>query len=210
MRVGGLDLSLAATGLAVIDDDPLPGMPTILVRTIKSAPAQRADGRTPSLAERVERLRRIEQRVIVLLGGCPPGTRGVSRLPELVVVEGPSYGSPIGAHEMGGNWHRIVGRLFDLGIDVVEVSPPQVKQYATGSGATSGKNKVEKSDVIAAVRTGYGDIGSGITSSDEADALILAAIGARYLGTPIESAPLPAPNLSAMKKIRWPERTLAL
>ncbi len=205
MKVAGLDISLRSTGVAIIDDREVA---TITTTRVLSEPVKRPDGLTPTLEQRRGRLSAINARVVQLLGGVPAGVRGIARLPELVIVEGPSYGSPIGAHEMGGNWWMLVDHLFDLGCAVVEVSPPQVKQYGTGSGATSGKNKVTKEMVIAAVQQNYGDAGRAIRQNDEADALLLAAIGARYLGSPIEGHPLPAANLAALKKIRWPERTL--
>lgn len=207
MRVAGLDISLGSTGVAIIDDTQVE---TVKVTRVLSEPAKRLDGQAPSLDERSDRIVRVRNRVVQLLGGLPSGVRGIPRFPELVVVEGPSYGSPQGAHEIGWNWGSIVDVLRLNGIPVVEVSPPQVKQYATGSGATSGPNKVTKEMVIAAVQARYGDAGASIRQNDEADALILAAIGARYLGHPIEGAPPSPAHLAALKKIRWPERTLAL
>lgn len=205
MKVVGLDISLASTGVAIIDDTAIE---TIRTTRVLSEPVKRADGQSPTLDQRSERIIRICERVHQLIGGVPYGIRGIPRYPELVVVEGPSYGSPHGAHEIGWNWGSIVDMCRAAGIPVVEVSPPQVKQYATGSGATSGRNKVTKEMVIAAVQANYGDAGTAIRQNDEADALVLAAIGARYLGRPIEGHPLPAANLAALKKIRWPERTL--
>jgi hypothetical protein len=207
VRVAGLDISMTSTGVALVDDGKVDAIQTCRVA---SAPAKRPDGNTPTLLDRHERLMRVEDRIAALLGECPPGTRGIDRLPELVLVEGPSLGSirQQQVHESAGNWHRIVRRLLVAGVMVAEVSPPQVKQYATGSGATSGPNKVTKDMVIAAVRANYGDYAAHITSNDEADALILAAIGCRYLGHPIESVALPPENLRALKKIRWPERKL--
>jgi crossover junction endodeoxyribonuclease RuvC len=207
VRVAGLDISMSSTGLAIIDDTEVVPIST---RRITSEPVKRPDGLAPSLQDRQIRLRSVEDRIMVRLGMCPPGTRGISKLPDLVLVEGPSLGSFGGqmTHESAGNWHRIVARLFDLGIPVAEVSPSQVTQYATGSGSTQGKTKVTKEMVISAVQAAYGDVGAAITQNDEADALVLAAIAARYLGHPAESFPLPAANLAALKKIRWPERTL--
>jgi len=205
MKVIGLDKSMTSTGLAVVDDTQTE---TIRVQRITSQPAKRDDGLKPSLQQRHDRMVMVEDRLMVLVGMCPPGTRGISRPPALVVIEGPAYAASQGAHDIGGSWWRVVNNLLRVGIPVAEVSPSQVKQYATGSGSTSGKTKVTKQMVIDAVRTNYGDAGSMITQTDEADALILAAIGCRYLGRPIESHPLPAANLAALKKIRWPERTL--
>jgi crossover junction endodeoxyribonuclease RuvC len=198
VRVAGLDISMTSTGVALVDDGNVDAIQTCRVA---SAPTRRADGNTPTLADRHDRLMRVEDRIANLLG--------LDRWPELVLVEGPSLGSAgQQQHESAGNWHRIVRRLHVAGVLVAEVSPLQVKQYATGSGATSGPNKVTKDKVIAAVRANYGDYAAHITSNDEADALILAAIGCRYLGHPIESVALPPENLRALKKIRWPERKL--
>lgn len=205
MKVAGLDISLRSTGLAIIDDT---GPATITTTRVLSEPVKRPDGLTPTLEQRRDRLAVARARTIQLLGGHRPGYRGISALPELVIVEGPSYGSAQGAHEMGGNWWMLVDQLLGLGVPVVEVSPPQVKQYATGSGSTSGKTKVTKEMVIAAVQANYGDAGASIRQNDEADALILAAIGARHLGRPIEGTPPTPAQLGALKKIRWPERTL--
>lgn len=205
MKVAGIDISLGSTGLAIIDDTAIE---TIKTTRVLSEPAKRTDGLKPDLDQRSERIIRICGRVHTLLGGVPKGIRGIPRYPDLVVVEGPSYGSAQGAHEIGWNWGSIVDMCRAAGIPVVEVSPPQVKQYATGSGATSGKNKVTKEMVIAAVQANYGDAGASIRQNDEADALILAAIGARHLGRPIEGTPPTPAQLGALKKIRWPERTL--
>lgn len=208
MRVSGLDISLTSTGVAIVDDT---AAETIRTTRVRSEPANRADGLKPDLEQRSERITGIRRSVLRLIGDSSGSSTGgpiLLRMPDLVVIEGPSYASPQGAHEIGWNWGSIVDMCRSAGIPVVEVSPPQVKQYATGSGATSGKNKVEKHHVIAAVRANYGDQAAHITSSDEADALILAAIGCRYLGHPIESAALPPENLRALKKIRWPERKL--
>lgn len=200
MIVIGLDKSLASTGLAIIDDNAT--VPIVTYR-IKSEPAKRADKLKPTIEQRHDRMKVVEDRIISLLGHRV-------RFPDLCLIEGPSYGSPQGAHEIGGSWWRIVDRLLSIGVPVAEATPGQVKQYATGSGATSGPNKVEKHHVIEAVQRQYGDVGAAIRQNDEADALILAAIGARHLGYPVESAPPSPAQLAALKKIRWPERTLAL
>jgi crossover junction endodeoxyribonuclease RuvC len=205
VRVAGLDISLRSTGLAIIDDTAVVPIST---RRIISEPVKRGDGLPPSLQDRQDRLRHIEDRIMVQLGAR--GTAACGGMPDLVLVEGPSLGSTGGQqmHESAGNWHRIVARLHDLGIPVAEVSPSQVKQYATGSGSTQGKTKVTKEMVITAVNLRYGDVGQAIKQNDEADGLVLAAMAARYLGHPVESFPLPPASLAALKKIRWPERTL--
>jgi hypothetical protein len=56
--------------------------------------------------------------------------------------------------------------------------------------------------VLAAVVRRYPH--ADITGNDIADALVLAAMGARQLGFPIEES-LPQANQAALAKINWPE-----
>jgi crossover junction endodeoxyribonuclease RuvC len=56
--------------------------------------------------------------------------------------------------------------------------------------------------VLAAVVRRYPH--TDVTGNDLADALVLAAMGARRLGFPIETS-LPVANLAAMTKISWPQ-----
>lgn len=194
MRVIGLDLSLSSTGVAIVDD--IRTVP-ISVHRVLSQPAERPDGLRPSLDQRAIRLGSITDRIMFLIGSA-----------DLALVEGPAYGAPQGAHEIGWNWGMVVDRLVRAGVPVAEATPGQVKKYATGSGSTSGKTKVTKQMVIQAVQMRYGDVGRSITRTDEADALVLAAMCCRYLGRPLEGSSLPPANMAALKEIRWPERTL--
>jgi hypothetical protein len=68
-------------------------------------------------------------------------------------------------------------------------------KYATGKGM------IAKDAVLAAVVRRY--VGIDVTCNDEADALILAAMGARHLGQPIEDS-LPLTHLAAMDNVHWP------
>jgi crossover junction endodeoxyribonuclease RuvC len=189
MRVIGLDLSLRSTGVAEWSTHE----PVFRSTRVLSDP-------TPSktLLERHDRLQQIEDEIIRLVWSGP--------LPALVVVEGPSMGSIQGAHEMSGNWWRVVGRLMQAGLPVVEVPPTSVKLYATGSGSSHGATKVTKLMVINEVNRRY-DIGPillGRGDSDRADAIVLAAMGIRMISTPVDPY-IPAPNLRALTKIRLPE-----
>lgn len=189
MRVAGWDLSMTSTGVCVID-----GGIASLAR-VRSKPA-RADGK-PSLRQRHDRISVLERRIW--------DTTGLDEAlsacwPDLIVVEGPSYGSVGGtAHDRSGLWHRVVKLPLSLGIDVVEVPPTNVKKYATGNGSA------DKDKVLAAVIRRYPDV--DVDGNDVADALVLAAIGYRHIAAPIEAS-LPANHLTALAKIRWPERTL--
>jgi crossover junction endodeoxyribonuclease RuvC len=81
---------------------------------------------------------------------------------------------------------------------VVEVSPTCRARYATGRGNAS------KDDVLSAVVRRYS--GVDVNGNDEADSLVLAALGARWLGCPIDD-PMPKANLEAMKGVHWPDRS---
>jgi Holliday junction resolvasome RuvABC endonuclease subunit len=204
MRVVGLDLSMTSTGYAEYADTPLADLHRahqFVTQEFRTDRAPTPKGQQPTLAERHERLQDIEDRLIARIYRFGP-------TPDLVVVEAPSSGS-VGymQHDISGNWWRVVGRLLQAGLRVAEVSPPQVKKYATGSGATRGPNKVTKSMIVDAVNRRYdlGPVLLGAGQHDMADAVVLAAIGCRLLGDPVDPY-IPAVNLTAVTKIRLPER----
>lgn len=116
----------------------------------------------------------------------------------LVVIEGPAYAMAKGAghHEAAGLWWLIALTLTEAGTPYAVASPQAVKKYATGKGNAS------KDQVLAAVIRRYPD--APITGNDEADAFVLAAMGLRWLGHPIEAS-LPAAHLAPLYKIEWPE-----
>lgn len=193
MRVVGLDISLASTGFA--DIQSIGREYSIVSRSIKTDPPAPGGG----LLGTHQRMREISDRITHLI-------YDTGRLPALVVVEGPSMGSINGSHNISGNWWRIVDRVLSHGLPVVEVSPLSLKLYATGSGSSRGATKVTKGMVVKAVNDRYdvGDLKLRAKDNDQADAIVLAAIGARLLGHPIDPH-MPAPNLRAMTKIRLPE-----
>lgn len=200
MRVIGLDISLSSTGFADVTNLGCPpdvgaryGLST---RAIATKPVNDA----PTLRQRYERARDVEDQITSLVfdGG---------QIPTLVAVEQPAYGAKFGdPHDRSGLWWGINDRLMHNGLIVIEVNPVHVKQYATGSGATNGANKVTKGMVVKAVNGRYdvGPIALTTKDNDRADAIVLAAIAARLLGHPIDPH-IPAPNLRALTKIRLPE-----
>lgn len=179
-RVVGLDLSLTCTGVARITNREYEGT-TVQVTRVTSKPT-----RDPSLADRSRRLRRLAADVVTLAAGA-----------DLVLVEGPSYASNTGsAHDRAGLWWLIVGRLTGAGLNVVEVPPSSLKTYATGKGNAG------KDDVLSAVVRRYPSV--TFNGNDEADALVLAAMGARFAGFPIEpGAGLPLTHTRGMTRIAW-------
>lgn len=174
VRVVGLDLSLTATGTALIR----PGM-TTAVQTLKSKGAKDA-----TLGERADRLRKLAREILL-----PAATANV------VVIEQPAYSQTGGSHhDRSGLWWLVVDALIFDDLRLVEVTPQAVKIYATGKGNAS------KDEVLAAVVRRYPNI--EVRNNNEADALVLAAIGARLAGQPLEES-LPQLHLRALDKIRW-------
>lgn len=192
MKVVGLDLSLTCTGVAVVCDHH--GLRGAVTDRIESKPARKVPkGGTPlSLAERAARIDEIADTAVEHAKGA-----------DLVVVEGPSLGQSrqAGEHGRAGLWWLIIWRLWARNITVVEVTPAGVKRYATGKGGAS------KDDVLSAVIRRYPHI--DVNGNDEADALILAAMGARHLGHPLELGLtsgniLPKTHRAAMDAVHWP------
>ena len=117
----------------------------------------------------------------------------------LVVVEGPSFGSGANArqsghHERGGLWWLITHHLWLADKPVAVVPPATLKRYATGKGNAT------KDAVLAAAIRRYRDV--DFDGNDQADALILAAMGADHLGQPI--ATVPALQRGALTAVTWP------
>lgn len=213
MIVVGLDLSTTSTGFARVQlqAGAEPDIRLHRVRSSKSSSVPK--GERPTLRQRDDRLLAIEDRIAALAGELPRGNRGIAVYPDLLLIEGPSFGSKGNAlHDLSGNWWRVVSRLGRHQIPMAEVVPVHVKQYATGRGTVRGDNAVTKEEVIEAARARFPQCADQLAGStnaveDLADALMLAAIGCRYLGHPIDGR-LPAPHLPVLKKTRWPERTL--
>lgn len=171
--VVGVDLSLTATGVAAAVGG------TAKVRTVTSTPTE------DTIAARSIRLRAVAGALFNL-----------ARDADLVVIERPAFLSKTGAaHDRSGLWWLLVARLTGAGVPVAEVSPNTIKKYATGKGTA------DKDAVLAAVVRRYPDV--EVNTNNEADALILAALGARHVGEPLE-ATLPADRLAALSAVKWP------
>lgn len=180
MRTVGIDLSLTSTGLAAAKDGVMGGV--FRVKTTGK--------KTDVLAQRWQRLRHdILENVAVWVE---------DHMPDLVVIESPSYGSQHGSqHDRSGLWWLVVEDMFAQGIPVATVTPQGRAKYGTGKGNAG------KDEVLAAVVKRY--MGVDVTGNDIADAVLLAAMGQRHLGTPVEVG-LPAVNLLAMDGAAWPDR----
>lgn len=170
-RIVGLDLSLTQTGVARIEGE---WMATGVLKP------------TSMGHQRIEFLR---------------SQIGMTCLhADLVVVEGPSFGSPSqrqrGHHERAGLWWIVTQMLWDSGRPFAVVTPGQLKKYATGKGTAS------KPEVLIAVVKRL-PAGASISTTDEADAFVLAAMGADHLGCPVVA--MPALHRAALSAVTWPE-----
>lgn len=172
----GLDLSLTSTGIAVIDTTT----GTRLVERITSK--GKADA---SLHDRYLRLLRLSSIIADIVHG---------KHADLVVIEQPAFSRQTGhQHDRSGLWWLVFHAIGSH--PIAEVAPTARAKYGTGKG-NAGKDAV-----LAAVVRRYADV--EVEGNDDADALILAAMGARWLGKPIEDS-LPIAHLAAMDSVKWP------
>ena len=179
MIVAGIDPSLTSTGVAVVDtQDRL----TIATHTVASKGRRDASWR-----ERWERGVDLAADIGAL----------VPRDSELVVVEAPtlSQGRQGGHLDRHGLWWALYGNLTRAGHDVLVVPASSRAKYATGRGNAG------KDEVLLAVSRRYPQ--APIVNNDQADAVALAAMGARLLGEPIEDS-LPKAHLDALAKLALP------
>jgi len=141
--------------------------------------------RRDTLLERHARMRHITSRVLEEVGAV-----------DLACVEGPvSYQTPGGSTwDRGGLWWRIVAALLERDIPVAVIPPTSRAKYATGSGAS------RKTAVLEAARSRYGAI---LETDDEADALVLRAMGLHWLEQPL--AEVPDGHRAALAGCQWPE-----
>lgn len=171
-RVVGLDLSLARTGWAKLAAQYMTSVGVL-------APHAALRG--------YERMRFLRGEARSLCQGA-----------DLVVVEGPSYGSAAGQkghHERAGLWWLVTYDLWAAGVPVAVAAPAAVKKYATGRG------NAPKDAVLTSVVRRYRN--AEVTDNNEADALVLAAMGADHLGFPLTD--VPGGHRAALAAVAWPD-----
>jgi len=178
----GVDLSLTSTGLAgVAVEGPREGNPNPQVHVETERVQSRLAGH--------DRLEEILTRVV-----------RVARTAQLVVIEGLAFAAhDTGRQGAGLSW-LVRHELWREGVPVALVPPANRIQYALGKGVGS------KDVVLAATVLRYRQLAT-VQGNDEADALLLAAMGSRHLGRPIEEE-LPAKHLAALTKAAWPAEEL--
>lgn len=175
----GVDTSLTSTGIALVQDGRVEW-----TKAIKST-GKRGD----TLRQREARVYGIVNQIRALIDRWEPA---------LAVIESPSFGSTHGSpHDRSGLWWGTVRALFNRNVEVAQVSPMQRAKYGTGMGNSA------KGAVHSEVKETYGRDDLPIVSNDEADAVLLAAMGSRHLGEIVEEYLTPA-HLAAMTKTVWP------
>lgn len=173
-RVVGIDLSLTSTGVAVIGPDGA----FEHVGTVLSPEPHGGD-----FVKLYLRLDAIFDGIEALIGGF--------RHNDVVVIEKALSHHSGAFGEMLANWHNVVGNLIRRGITVIPIAPMTRAVYGSGGG------KSDKSQVVLQVERRFPT--ARVANNDEADAVILAAIGRHLAGCSIEPAPLPATHLSVDK-----------
>lgn len=202
-HVAGIDLSMTNAAVAVLRGDlPEPAITNVLSSPVKTA--RNAEGDLyAGLLDRRNRLQSIAARVVrAALAGLD---REHDDAP-LFVIESPLYRANTGSgavHDRAGLWWLVVHLLYKHGL-VVEVSTTTMKRYATGSGGTP-KGSTSKAPVTAAMPRMFP--GVYVTDDNAADALALAAMGARALGHPREPSPQRV-HPAALDAVRWPTDTI--
>lgn len=155
----GIDLSLTATGVAIVGDA------SPYTTTFPSF-GHRGD----SLTQRAERLRSIVVRVRQRLVSSTA----------LVVLEGPSVMSKGGSNwDRAGLWWWVAAELTGLSYPVAVAPPTVVKKWAAGKG------NADKAAVAAGVTRLWPDVEPG--NDNEFDALAMATMGAQRLGLQVPS-----------------------
>ena len=176
-HVVGLDISITSTGMA-----------TGLGWCAKTG----RDGVTKlPLRERYSTLNDIASTIIVLTN---------AEHADLVLVEKLVFnrqdGGRGGAGERSYLYYRVMGTIAEAGVPIVEVPQATLKTYALGKGSG------EKNELVDSVARRLPMFATG-GKHDMADAAVLAAMGADYLGHPL--ADMPKAHRAALDKVTWPE-----
>lgn len=189
MIIIGIDPSLTGTGIARVDTDDRLVASTLTITTKGSA--------TATYQQRTRRLSTLACRDI---GDIALGLPYVDEeIADLVIIEAPAYSkSNAGTSMLNGLWWMILNRLDVLGIPYAVAQPTTLKKYATGKGNAS------KDAVLLAVARRYPHI--DVTDNNQADALVLAAMGADHHGQPLVE--LPHAHREALVKVAWPDAGL--
>lgn len=112
----------------------------------------------------------------------------------LVVVEGLAFDAHDTSRKLAGLRWTLLEEVRRRECRIRSVGPQQRAKYATGNGRAS------KDEVLAAVREQYP--GAEVPNHNVADAVTLAAIGARIAGHPVEAHPA-AHHVAVVESLAW-------
>lgn len=179
MKIVGVDLSLTGTGIAVIEWKYAVGWnTTVETFLIKSKPCG------DSFKSRHLRLETIAASVVGYCKGA-----------DMVVIEGPSYGSVGGsAFDRAGLWWWVASILFTVGTPVAVVTPTQLKKWATGKGNAG------KTEVVVAINKLWPTVETN--NDNESDALCLATMGVQSMR--LGNVPSRAHHEEMIRRVSWP------
>lgn len=181
MQITGLDLSLTATGIArlAIADEEHHRDDWILEAVTVTSTGHRSD----TYAQRAERLEQLKATIV----------REATDT-DLVVIEGPSYGSAgSGTWDRAGLWWLVVGWLTGT-VPVAIVPPTTLKTFAAGKGTAS-----KEAMAVALYKRTLEECGN----DNEVDAAWLAFAGAQWAGRGVVD--LPEAQGKALEKAQWPD-----
>lgn len=178
----GIDSSLTRTGLCHVFTSEFDQGIEIEVRSVSTSPA--AYGTTPCGYSR---------RIDHLVQAIEPWMKGV----DLVAIEQLAYAARgNAAFALPWLWGRIIDSAAERKIPVLVVGTSARAKYATGKGNSP------KDAVLAAAIRRWPNV--DITDNDVADALIVAAIGSRHIGHPVDDVPK-SHYVDVMKKLGLPD-----
>lgn len=156
----GIDPSLTATGLVILDEG---------AQTIKTTALPKGERNVHDHSHR------IEATAATIAELVPTGS--------MVAIEGPSLGSTRGnPDERAGLRWSIIGRLRHRGCLVVQVPPKSAKMWLTDSG-NAGKEEM----IAAAIELAPADL--QIETEHEADAFAMVSMLAAHVGAGIIPTP---------------------
>ncbi len=189
IRICGLDLSLAKTGVAHLESQ-VDNEWTLTTRRITTRPHDEKDPR--SLRDRLDYIR----------FECSIEAKGS----QLVVIEGPSLSSKgSSSKDLAGLWHLVYDRLC-VGYRTLVVPPSSLKKWATGKG-NAGKPQVAVGLHRSLPQEVFG-VDFAAVDDNEADAAGLAVMGAQAIGLPVP-VDLPKYRQEALSGLRLPEKEAA-
>lgn len=154
--VAGLDLSLTATGVAIVDN-----------RSARTGTVRSVSIPNATLRQRHARIGRIVGEIADWVAGAA-----------LVVLEGPSYGSSsVGSWDRAWLYGAAVDMLLSRGQLIAVAAPTTLKKFASGAG------NADKTAVAAGMTRLWPDVAP--RNDNEFDALALATMGAQWSLLPV-------------------------